>query len=99
VTWQPRTTPSPYDAAWRRMRLLILDRDGWTCRVCGVNLRTPGIGATVDHVISLAERPDLRLDPFNLRAACRRCNHRLGSKLGHARSRGRQSASRVIRYW
>jgi len=56
-----------YDAAWSRVRLVVLDRDGWTCQVCG------DLADQVDHVIPLAAG-GARLDPSNLRACCRSCN-------------------------
>jgi 5-methylcytosine-specific restriction endonuclease McrA len=60
-----------YDADWRKVRVLVLNRDGWCCHYCGA----PAI--TVDHVVPLA-RGGARLDPFNLVACCRSCNARRG---------------------
>jgi len=93
--WQARPPRSredrgnPYDAAWRKVREGVLVRDGYVCRICGVDLMTlaPKL-RTVDHIVALAVRPDLRLDPTNLRAACMRCNRRLGAQLANARSNG-----------
>jgi 5-methylcytosine-specific restriction endonuclease McrA len=61
-----------YDHAWRKLRLRILDRDHWTCYLCAKKLI--GFDATVDHLIPLAIAPDLRLEPANLAACCRKCN-------------------------
>ena len=58
--------------AWQRVRLRVLDRDGWTCQ-----LRGPGctlVAGTVDHIRALSEGGD-PYDPANLRAACRHCNY------------------------
>lgn len=60
--------------AWRRLRRLVLDRDGRRCRVPveGTD-RVCGAYAThVDHVVR--RRDGGTDDPANLRAACRDCN-------------------------
>jgi 5-methylcytosine-specific restriction endonuclease McrA len=53
-------------AAWRELRLEILERDGWTCQVCG------GPATQVDHVIPRVQGG--ASVPENLRAACAACN-------------------------
>ena len=60
-----------YDAAWRKVRALVLERDNWTCGYCGL------AAITVDHRIPLAEG-GARLDPSNMIACCRSCNVRRG---------------------
>lgn len=50
------------------MRLLILNRDGWLCYICGKALM--GRDATVDHLVPISRAPELRLDPGNMRACC-----------------------------
>lgn len=80
--------PTPYDRAWQRLRLTILERDGWICTV-----RRPGctIRATqVDHRIPVRIAPELRLDPANLRAVCLHCN----VSLTHPRRRVRTHNAR-----
>lgn len=62
-----RTHLRGYDRAWRRVRLLVLQRDGWCCHWCG------RAADTADHLVPLAAGGD-RLDPANLVAACRSCN-------------------------
>jgi 5-methylcytosine-specific restriction endonuclease McrA len=57
-----------YDKAWRAIRLEVLGRDGWRCQLCGRQ------ASAVDHIVPLAERPDLRLERSNLRAICTPCN-------------------------
>lgn len=60
-----------YGAAWRKLRLRILARDGYECKI-----RLPGctVKATqVDHIIPL-EQGGAVLDPSNVRAACGFCN-------------------------
>lgn len=61
----------PYNGPWPRIRLSILERDGWACQIRGRNCtRTAD---QVDHIVPL-EAGGAPYDPANLRAACRRCN-------------------------
>lgn len=59
------------DAAWRRVRTEVLERDGGLCQVrlkgCTVE------AAAVDHIIPVSDGGTL-FDPANLRACCRSCN-------------------------
>ena len=60
-----------YDARWRRVRLVVLERDGYLCRIRGP--RCLGVADQVDHVI----RPQdggAWYDEANLRGACAPCN-------------------------
>lgn len=59
--------------AWRRVRLVVLDRDDWTCRYC----RRPA--RTVDHVVPVVQG-GAKLDPANLVAACGSCNFSKGAR-------------------
>ena len=71
--------PSLYSSReWAEVRILVLNRDGWVCRMvkpdgtqCGVVLH--GRNATVDHDVPVS-RGGAPLDPQNLRAACRHHN-------------------------
>jgi 5-methylcytosine-specific restriction enzyme A len=87
MTTRPRRSAARmgYDQAWRKVRLAILRRDRWICQLCGKR------GNTVDHVVPLRERPDLRLSPANLRTTCRSCNLRL--------AREREQRDGVARPW
>ena len=58
--------------AWRRVRLLVLARDGWQCQIKGP--RCTGTADTVDHIVPLADGGPM-YDLGNLRAACARCNY------------------------
>jgi 5-methylcytosine-specific restriction endonuclease McrA len=51
---------------WKKLRLRILNRDGWICFWCGSEANT------CDHVIPVARGGSD--DPDNLVAACKRCN-------------------------
>ncbi len=58
-------------AAWRQVRLVVLERDGWRCQIrMGV---CTGKATAVDHVVPLSQGGDA-FDPGNLRAACKQCN-------------------------
>lgn len=62
---------------WQHARLAVLLRDGWQCQCCGVILgsgRKSPQAAVVDHLQPLETRPDLALDPDNLRAVCKQCH-------------------------
>lgn len=63
-----------YDAAWHRLRNSILRRDP-LCVMCQRAGRTRA-AMEVDHIIPIAERPDLRLVESNLQPLCRPC-HRI----------------------
>lgn len=62
-------------AAWRRLRLRVLQRDGYLCQIrrAGCTLRA----TQVDHIIPRKDLPagsTLNLDDTNLRASCANCN-------------------------
>lgn len=85
--WIDRRRPSPaergYDRDWYRVRRLKLSRDP-VCEFCQERLATE-----VDHILTIRERPDLRLVMTNLRSACRPCHsRRTAREQGFARPRG-----------
>lgn len=86
------STSSPL---WRRLRLVILERDGWECRI-----RAPGCttkATEVDHIIPLsADGPPY--DPANLRASCERCNRSRGGRTGAKRLRALREANEAVQY-
>lgn len=49
---------------WRRVRRLVLDRDGWRCRACG-----KASGLQVDHVVPI-DKGGAEFDPANLQSLC-----------------------------
>ena len=76
IAWRGERTASSHvttTPAWRRLRQIVLKRDGYTCQ-----LQLPGIctgrATVVDKIIPAARRPDLALDPANARASCHPCN-------------------------
>jgi len=63
---RPSSSARGYDAAWRKLRAAFIRAHP----VC----QHPGCTAAsldADHIKSIAERPDLRLEWSNLRALCR----------------------------
>lgn len=73
-----------YDAAWRRIRAAVLAAEP-QCRLC---LEAGRITAAtvVDHIETIADRPDLRLAPGNLRPLCKPCHDaRTAREQGFAR--------------
>jgi 5-methylcytosine-specific restriction protein A len=73
-----------YDAAWQRLRLRILERDGYICHWC----TSPA--NTVDHVVPLVFG-GARLDESNLVAACLSCNASRGGKARAEAKRRREA--------
>jgi 5-methylcytosine-specific restriction endonuclease McrA len=61
------TTSRGYGARWQRMRLLVLNRDGWRCWRCG------GPAREVHHLRPIS-RHGASYDPRHLGAACHPCN-------------------------
>lgn len=77
-----RTTPGdPFykSPAWRKVRMSILARDDrggyWRCADCSRVLAHSRL-VMVDHRLPLKDRPDLALEPSNLRCLCHGCNTR-----------------------
>lgn len=81
-------TDRGYDAAWRRARAAYLAEHPLCC-VC--HAETPPrltVATVVDHIVSIADAPHLRLDASNLRAMCvRHHNQRTGRDQGWGRGR------------
>lgn len=63
-----------YDADWRRLRLQFLAAHP-LCLFCADADRVTA-ATVVDHIITIADRPDLRLDWSNLRPLCKECHDR-----------------------
>lgn len=78
--WQGGST-----TRWRKTRAFVLDRDGWTCQLCGELIRPSLIpphprSASVHHTVSRAVVGD---DPRYLQAAHRDCNTAAGEPGRH----------------
>lgn len=74
------STERGYDAAWQRIRKVILARDDYRCRLR--LSRCTRIATTVDHIVPLSAGGP-RLDPENLQAACSQCNFSKGGYRHH----------------
>lgn len=77
IGWKtsPRTASSQITSTWQWQQIVpvILDRDHRRCQIRYPG-RCIGTATVVDKIIPAARRPDLALDPANLRAACKPCN-------------------------
>lgn len=76
------SAPDPYkerlglsQKAWRRLRMVVFERDGYECAYCG------DCANTVDHIIPLSRGGTN--DPENLTPACKSCNSSKRDKLVH----------------
>lgn len=75
------TEPRPYGSAqWKRVRLAVLDRDGWRCVDCGKP------ATMVDHEKPWRQGGDW-FAPSNLVAVCRSDNVKRAYKTGGRQDR------------
>ena len=58
---------------WKKLRITILDRDGWQCASCGRPAHT------VDHIIPRVKGGDM-WSPDNLQSMCKSCNSSKGGR-------------------
>ena len=65
---QQEATAFYHTARWLRMRQIVINEEPM-CRMCQVQPTTD-----VDHILSLAKRPDLALVRTNLRGLCHECH-------------------------
>ena len=61
---------------WERFRLEILERDGYTCQACGLDMRWLHELCEVDHKVPVYKAPRLQYDPNNCQTLCRDCHHK-----------------------
>ena len=71
--------PFYHTAAWRRLRALVISRQGGMCYDCMERMRLgylkkPRRATMVHHIVPYKERPDLALNENNLVALCDRCH-------------------------
>jgi len=57
---------------WKEVADFVRYRDKYKCTICGKPVF--GRDSQVDHKLPIWLRPDLRLDPKNLRLVCSRCH-------------------------
>jgi 5-methylcytosine-specific restriction endonuclease McrA len=58
---------------WQKLRIQILDRDGWQCVSCNKPAQT------VDHIIPRVKGGDM-WSPDNLQSMCKSCNSSKGGR-------------------
>jgi len=63
---------------WRRVRMMVLKRDGARCACCG-STPADGVRMHVDHIKPRRLFPQLALDLGNLQVLCEICNHGKGN--------------------
>jgi 5-methylcytosine-specific restriction endonuclease McrA len=83
---KPQKSSTPYAVSndflqsfeWRKVRMIVLKRDGARCACCGA---TPadGVKVHVDHIKPRKHFPELALDLANLQVLCEICNHGKGN--------------------
>ena len=73
---------------WRQLRNTILQRDHYTCCMCGFKSVPSSRLLVVDHIVEIRDDYSRRLDPSNLRVLCLHCNERRHSgRAGAAKRR------------
>lgn len=55
---------------WHDVRVRVLDRDGWECRMCGTDL---GANAQVDHIVPVTDGGPM-WDRGNMQSLCTECH-------------------------
>lgn len=86
---QQRVRPSSdklgYDSSWKKLRLLkLMDSPFCECLDCTNKLTKATV---VDHIATIADRPDLRLCWDNLRSMAKRCHDRHTRRVENAKLR------------
>jgi len=70
--WRGSASSRGYDRDWQKLRDAYLFEHP-LCVFCEAKGLVTA-AREVDHIITIAERPDLRLEPTNLRALCTPCH-------------------------
>lgn len=74
-----RRRPDLCSSSWRKLRKVVIARDGTTCTYCGEDC---SLDPTVDHKVAVCMGGAL-FDENNLVVACRRCNSAKGGRDRH----------------
>jgi 5-methylcytosine-specific restriction enzyme A len=69
---RPSARRRGYDADWQQLRRAILEAEP-SCRECRRQGRAT-IATTVDHIETIRDAPERRLDPSNCQPMCRPCH-------------------------
>lgn len=86
-------TDPRWTSRWKTIRKLLV-ANATDCAICGWPLdhQAPPRSRwrpSVDHIVSVAQRPDLAFEPTNLRVVCHGCNSSRGASEGN-RARGQR---------
>lgn len=82
----PRKGTRVYDtAAWKKLRVVALQRDNYLCRDCLLEGRIT-LATEVHHEETVESRPDMSLDIGNLRSLCRDCHEATKERKGAAKT-------------
>ena len=76
----------PFDygsTQWKQARARALKRANYCCENCRASVRGKGM-SRVDHRQTVKDRPDLALEPSNLRVLCAACDNRRHAEKGGA---------------
>ena len=77
---------------WKKLRITILDRDGWQCASCGRPAHT------VDHIIPRVKGGDM-WSPDNLQSMCKSCNSAKGGRFFSHKASPTGKARKVLASW
>ena len=83
-----------HKTAWRRIRVLALQRDRYLCRL-RISEKCTGLATEVHHVEPLEQRPDLGLELSNLVSCCWYC-HEATKVRGSARPAARPGVRVIV---
>ena len=67
------------DQDWAGLTAQVIERDGWTCSYCDLDISTSYIRHAIDHVHPLSRGCTNELD--NLCMSCQTCNSSKGDKI------------------
>ena len=79
---------------WKKLRRLIIHRDGGLCQVQGP--RCANVATTAHHILPSSQYPERFWDPSNLQASCGPCNHH-GANVKHENRVNRQEIAALER--
>jgi 5-methylcytosine-specific restriction endonuclease McrA len=67
------------DQDWALLTAQVIERDGWICSYCDIDISTSDVRHAIDHVYPLSKGGTNELD--NLCMSCQPCNSSKGDKI------------------
>ncbi|MCI2955629.1 HNH endonuclease [Staphylococcus caprae] len=67
---------------WRELREQVLKRANYECEFCKAEGKVTTTNLEIDHIKTVEEFPQLRLDPDNLRVLCHSCHDKRHNRFG-----------------